>query len=551
MIKLKISFNLFIFHSPLVKNNLDNRLYNKCFISNEYNWPSASAMKLEDSQYDAVKLALKNKLAIIQGPPGTGKTYIGVKLVQLLIHNRNLWYNRPHESKKPILMICYTNHALDQFLENCIKECKLTKGVVRVGGRCKSESLEPFLLRNQKRKHKNKNIRNLRKQLRDERDDLNDIKRQIFKYQDQLKFCNDNSLLLNLKCLEKFIDSQHMQQFESYAYTPSKKYSRMKTLDNTLLEWLGFSVFSDYEDDFLIKPATEQNIELVNFLNSFNFTRSDFGLAEIDPDEMVPIDPFKEENMFYSNLFESNNLEKNGLALIDDEYEDLTFANKLNSDRMLEDEINQYAQVIEQTHKKYLFYKSYYDFAMSQDEIFNLSVRNELPENSFENLDSSQKYRSILDYLKKIYNTNQSDRSLEFNDIWKINIEDRIQLYLSWVQDYRSSLEQKFYSLQKIFNQKALAYKNLRLQEDKIIMQNSFIIAMTTCGSARYHSILKEISPRIVIVEEAAEVFEQHIVAALSPKCEHLILIGNFVGQIKIKFYFNIYFSIYQVIIFN
>ena len=139
-------------------------------------------MKLEDSQYDAVKLALKNKLAIIQGPPGTGKTYIGVKLVQLLIHNRNLWYNRPHESKKPILMICYTNHALDQFLENCIKECKLTKGVVRVGGRCKSESLEPFLLRNQKRKHKNKNIRNLRKQLRVERDDLNDIKRQIFKY---------------------------------------------------------------------------------------------------------------------------------------------------------------------------------------------------------------------------------------------------------------------------------------------------------------------------------------------------------------------------------
>jgi hypothetical protein len=82
-------------------------------------------------------------------------------------------------------------------------------------------------------------------------------------------------------------------------------------------------------------------------------------------------------------------------------------------------------------------------------------------------------------------------------------------------------------------------------------MQNSFIIAMTTCGSARYHSILKEISHRIVIVEEAAEVFEQHIVAALSPKCEHLILIGNFVGQIKIKFYFNIYFSIYQVIIFN
>lgn len=50
---------------------------------------------------------------------------------------------------------------------------------------------------------------------------------------------------------------------------------------------------------------------------------------------------------------------------------------------------------------------------------------------------------------------------------------------------------------------------------------------MTTTGSSRYHTILKDIGPRIVIVEEAAEVFESHIVAALSKSCEHLILIGD------------------------
>ena len=52
---------------------------------------------------------------------------------------------------------------------------------------------------------------------------------------------------------------------------------------------------------------------------------------------------------------------------------------------------------------------------------------------------------------------------------------------------------------------------------------------MTTTGSSRYHQILKDIGPRIVIVEEAAEVFEAHIVAALSKHCEHLILIGDHV----------------------
>ena len=39
--------------------------------------------------------------------------------------------------------------------------------------------------------------------------------------------------------------------------------------------------------------------------------------------------------------------------------------------------------------------------------------------------------------------------------------------------------------------------------------------------------MLKDIGPRIVIVEEAAEVFESHIVASLSKNCEHLILNGD------------------------
>ena len=50
---------------------------------------------------------------------------------------------------------------------------------------------------------------------------------------------------------------------------------------------------------------------------------------------------------------------------------------------------------------------------------------------------------------------------------------------------------------------------------------------MTTTGSARYHNVLKDIGPRIVIVEEAAEVLESHIITSLSKHTEHLILIGD------------------------
>ncbi|CAJ0935708.1 unnamed protein product [Ranitomeya imitator] len=50
---------------------------------------------------------------------------------------------------------------------------------------------------------------------------------------------------------------------------------------------------------------------------------------------------------------------------------------------------------------------------------------------------------------------------------------------------------------------------------------------MTTTGAAKYRSILQEVEPRIVIVEEAAEVLEAHTITTLSAACQHLILIGD------------------------
>jgi len=506
----------------------DNRCSFKCLISNEKHWPTSKQLKLEESQYEAVKLALKNKLAIIQGPPGTGKTYIGVKLVQLLIHNHNLWYHKPNESKKPILMICYTNHALDQFLENCVEKCKLTSGVVRVGGRCKSENLEPFLLRNLKRNRtiRNNQNRGLKARLKKERRNLALLKQKIFKCQDQLSFCNDNGLLLNLKCLANFIQPLYKEQFQNFCYTPSRKQTGISSSDLILLEWLGFSAFNDYKDDFLNNTIEDE--EYLEFLKSFNLTRSDFGLSEAETFEfMIDFGEIEKTNdfEFKSGDYEAKNSKENY-----EEFVDLEYTNKLNSDRMLDDEVNRYADLMKKMNSKnnkssYLHYNSYCDFAISEKEIFDLSVQFQLNSNQM-NLKSSEKYRSIEKYLKNI---SKSNEPVEFThqDIWSISLKQRFDLYMSWVNEYRKQIEKELNDLHKSFNKNALVYKEMKLQEDKAIMENSYIIAMTTTGSARYHSVLKEIGPRIVIVEEAAEVFEQHIVSSLSKHCEHLILIGD------------------------
>jgi superfamily I DNA and/or RNA helicase len=53
------------------------------------------------------------------------------------------------------------------------------------------------------------------------------------------------------------------------------------------------------------------------------------------------------------------------------------------------------------------------------------------------------------------------------------------------------------------------------------------VVGMTTTKAAGLQSALRSVKPRIVVVEEAAEVFEQHILTSLTECCEHLILIGD------------------------
>jgi len=89
-------------------------------------WPKWNST-LDESQMEAVKQGLTKSLAIIQGPPGTGKTYVGLTIAKILLSNIQCG---------PILVICYTNHALDQFLESIYS---VENNIVRIGGGSRNE----------------------------------------------------------------------------------------------------------------------------------------------------------------------------------------------------------------------------------------------------------------------------------------------------------------------------------------------------------------------------------------------------------------------------
>ncbi|GAX15209.1 hypothetical protein FisN_12Lh085 [Fistulifera solaris] len=106
-----------------------------CSISS---WSSAdlvSNTSLDSSQADALHHAFTSRVSLIQGPPGTGKTFIGALIARMIRENTN----------QSILCICFTNHALDQFLEHMLDAGETS--IVRLGGRSKSERLRGYGLR--------------------------------------------------------------------------------------------------------------------------------------------------------------------------------------------------------------------------------------------------------------------------------------------------------------------------------------------------------------------------------------------------------------------
>jgi len=145
-------------------------------------WPSAEEFGLDDNQYRAFKTAITNEFTIIQGPPGTGKTFLGLKVAQLLLENAELW-NGSNDGLEanPITVVCYTNHALDQFLEGILKfyeSQEMSPEIIRIGGRCKSQALAEFSLREVRNRSRRKLPKHYWPMEYDARDKVNELEAQ-------------------------------------------------------------------------------------------------------------------------------------------------------------------------------------------------------------------------------------------------------------------------------------------------------------------------------------------------------------------------------------
>ena len=452
-------------------------------VTNPSCWPHVDETSLDKSQLEAIQMALKQEISVIQGPPGTGKTYIGLKIVQTFLQNRQIW---DRQRNSPILIVCYTNHALDQFLEG-IKECSIggkEPTIVRIGGRCKSEKLASCVLaqRVQNCRAERSFPRNLHQDYVEARNAMFHAKDDIARAVQEIE--NRGNKIFPLSVLMEFEVIPQHHRFQLTQAIPTD-------IGKEIEVWLGLWYAQPQEDTPLEQPEDEDTA-LARALEA--------SLADIITPVEVPPVHLPERGAGAASSDEGEYIQ------VDNE------ARMLQEDRMLEGEEIE----LENQQNKHI--------QSAEADMHTNARANDSGWQVKQMSDKERKKRIDRGFRFRPMRHNEAER---VNDIHALDRKSKWGLYHYWVNEYLKRKKQALVIKAAGYNDICEIYSEMQQQQKNFAIRGADVIGMTTTGAAKHHHILRNIYPKIVIVEEAAEVFESHIVTSLSPSVQQLILIGD------------------------
>ncbi|KAK7575660.1 hypothetical protein V9T40_011946 [Parthenolecanium corni] len=443
--------------------------------------------ELDMYQMEAFKAGKERNLCVIQGPPGTGKTFLGLRLVESILSEC-----RSNDYHLPILVVCLTNHALDQFLERILA---FTDKIVRVGGQSRNERLTDLNLRT---------LRSILFRIHRRRDrDFESITSIIQKEmailianientQRMKKYVETPAGILSSTFLKQVVDPNFLSVVEN---------------DEILLQWL----LEDNEYETLLENDFVDIGHLYeNMINE-----------EHEPAVVVR----KREKTIFDLEFAYMN---KGVRSHSITLNELEFAYMNKGVRSHSITLNELEEKLQNANEEYnfllqtsedSFFEQGYDSSLIHFEKTYCKNRVKLLTQQYYKLKANLEKFDEKPETKILAMSHQDPKNLPSKLRWRI--------YHSWLSDLKKQLSLEVSKLEMYHDVKKIQFKEYRMFEELHIMKQADIVGMTTTGAARQNKLLSLLKPAIVIVEEAAEVLEAHIVASLTQSCRHLILIGD------------------------
>ncbi|CAE6473587.1 unnamed protein product [Rhizoctonia solani] len=393
--------------------------------------------RLDPSQVDAVVSSLTRELSLIQGPPGTGKSYTGLELIRVLVKSR----------VSPILMIAFTNHALDHMLKGVLDN-DITENIVRLGSRfAVDERLAQYSLEELEkgsdvpRGNTTGRINEAYKAMKEIQEEMD----QLMKSATRGRVPADQ--------MEKYLSSSQPRHYKELVQnTPAWIESLFSEVTEGRAGWniAGRQLASKSKIDYWLDGRDIQ------------FLQPPIGY---EPNSFPP--PIPTFNRF-------------GAIQTD-----------VDRDEEVQDPISKHREKVYQ------------------------HVR-----------------RHGLVTIPPIPTTKRLPRELQSDSkVWNMSLCERKVLYDMWYMPATESIREKQLERFKALRRKhslALYMFNEAKEEYKAkLLREAHIVGCTTTGAAKLISLLSEMKPKVLIVEEAGQVLESHILASLVGSVEHLIMIGD------------------------
>ena len=445
-------------------------------------WPPQNQTTFNRSQYEAVKHALTKEFALIQGPPGTGKTFTALRIVDGFMANKKYWNK---DGKTPLLIVCYTNHALDQFLTGLIKHGH--KSIIRLGGRCCDELQEYTMKATLKRIRSGQSIDDgytVTARMSADQRKFSSLKRIIYEKRDALS----ENLEKHLEVARRWEAQSakgRLMRFSDLCWAQAINQSHKSYFSDTDMKCrrLKCSVFEIYLGILDLSIERLSKLQLMEDAAAAN--------SDSKTDENIKDGETKEDD--YSKI------EVEGEA-------------KMLLDRWVVDKDEFKPTKSEDPSKKDNIFQN---FIFVDDKGF------EVAQKSFK-----QRKKEVQENLAK-HEAMTYEESSRVANPWRLEMKDRWRLYKYWTDCFVTKYKKCIESVAGPYEAACVQLKKVTDQEQEAALEKADIIAMTTTCAARIRHTLKKIKPKITVIEEAAEVFESHVVTTLTEGSEHVVLIGD------------------------
>jgi superfamily I DNA and/or RNA helicase len=111
--------------------------------------------------------------------------------------------------------------------------------------------------------------------------------------------------------------------------------------------------------------------------------------------------------------------------------------------------------------------------------------------------------------------------------VWNMVPEDRKACQARWQAAILEDLVSEVSRFGQDFNKDKAEIDRIFAERDMNIIRGKRIITCTTNRAARFTRAIQSASPGVILVEEAGEILEAHILTAIGQNTEQLILIGD------------------------